>query len=139
MLNNLYLITTLSLRILSFFAFLALNPHTVYIRYSHLGHLEKQYIVKLTIMFTCITLSKILFSDACIFYAYDILQFERHIDNLFPGYGRLDLIHSDIIKWFSSISNRIWYIITFFDDNTKESEVDFFKGNLKYFINFNAI
>ncbi len=95
--SNLYLITTLLRSTLSFFAFIALNPHTVDMWHSRLGHLGKQNVVKLAGMSEGIDLSQPSPSDACIPCARGTLQVETHIDSPLPGQGRLDLVHSDVI------------------------------------------
>ena len=55
--NNLYFITTFPQSILSFSAFIALNPHTVNMWHSRLGHLGKQNVVELARMSKGIDLS----------------------------------------------------------------------------------
>ncbi len=123
--SNLYFITTLFRSTLSFSAFIALNPHTVDMWHSCLGHFGRQNVVKLAGMSEGIDLSQPPPSDACIPSVCGTLQVETHIDPPLSGQGRLDLVHSDDIGPFSPISNGTRYVVIFLDDNTKESEVDF--------------
>ena len=125
--SNLYLITTLPQTTPSFSAYSALNPHTVDMWHSRLGHLEKQNIFKLARMSDRIDLSLPPPSDVCIPCARDTLKVEPHTDSLIPGQGRLDLVYSDVIGPFSHANNGARYIISFLDDDTKKSGVSFFK------------
>ncbi len=72
-------------------------------------------------------------SDACIPCARGTLQVETHIDPPFPGQGRLDVVHSDVIGPFPPTSNGTRYVVTFLDDDTKESEVDFLQRKSEVF------
>ena len=65
---------------MSFSAFTALNPHTVDMWHSRLGHLGKQNIVKLAGMSEGIDLSQPPPSDASALCARGTLQVEIHID-----------------------------------------------------------
>ena len=137
--RNLYLITTFPYTTLSFSAYAALNPHMVdmwYLRLSHLekqnvvklaGILGKQNIVKLAGMSDGIDLTIPLPLDACIPCARGTLQVKLHNDSPILGQKKLDLIHSDIIGPFPSTINGARYVVSFLDDDTKESEVSFFK------------
>ena len=136
--SNLYLITTLPRTTMSFSAFTALNPHTVDMWHSRLGHLGKQNIVKLAGMSEGIDLSQPPPSDACAPCARGTLQVETHIDAPLPGQGRLDLVHSDVIRPFPPASNGTRYVVTFLDDDTKESEVCFLKRKSEVFQAFQS-
>ncbi len=72
-------------------------------------------------------------SDACIPCARSTLQVETHIDPPLPGQGRLDLVYSNVIGPFPPASNRTRYVVTFLDDDTKESEVDFLRRKSEVF------
>ncbi len=122
--SNLYLIITLPRSTLSFSAFIALNPHTVDMWHLCLSHLEKQNDVKLVRMSEGIDLCQPQPSDAWIPCSRGILQVRSHIDLSLPGQGRLDLVHSDVIRPFLPTSNETRYVVIFLDDDTKESEDD---------------
>ncbi len=66
-------------------------------------------------------------SDACIPCTRCTLQVEPHTDSPIPGQGRLDLVNSDVIKPFPPAINEARYMVSFLDDDTKESEVSFLK------------
>ncbi len=123
--SNLYLITTLPQTTPPFSAYTALNPHTVHMWHSRLGHLGKQNVVKLVEMSDGMDLSLPAPSDACIPCARGPLQVEPHTDSLIPGQERQDLVHSDVIGPFPSAINGARYVVSFLDDDTKESEVSF--------------
>ncbi len=139
--SNLYLIITLPQSTLSFSAFIALNYQTVDMWHSRLGHLGKRNVLKLAGMSEGINLSQTPPSDACIRGAHGTLQVETHIDPLFPGQSRLDLVYSNLIRPFLPTSNGTQYVVTFLDEDTKESEVDFprrkseeFQAFLRYLV-----
>lgn len=86
--SNLYLITTLPQTTPFFSAYKALNPHTVDMWHSRLGHLGKQNVVKLAGMSDGMDLSLPPPSDACIPCARGTLQVETHTDAPIPGQAR---------------------------------------------------
>ena len=136
--TNLYLIITLPWTTMSFSAFIALNPHIVDIWHLHLGCLENQNIVKLAGMSERIDLSQLPPSDACAPYTRGTLQVETHSDTSLPGQARLDLVHSNVIEPFPLTSNGTWYVVTFLDDDTKESEICFLKQKSEVFQAFQS-
>ncbi len=101
--------------------------------HSRLGHLEKQNINKLAGMSEGIDLSQLPPSDACILCAHGTLQVETHIDSPLPGQERLDLVYSNVIGPFPPTSNGKRYAVTFLNDDTKASEVDFFRRKSEVF------
>ncbi len=128
--SNLYLITTLPWTT-PFSAYTALNLHTVDIWHPRLGHLEKQNVVKLVGMSDGMDLSLPPLSDTCIPCTCGTLQVETHTDSPIPGQRRLDLVHSDVIRLFPPAINGARYLVSFLDDDIKESEVSFLKRKSK--------
>ena len=73
-----------------------------------------------------IKLSQLLLSHTCIFCDCIILKDEIYMGPLFPSQDRADLIYNDFIDLFLPISNGIYYVITFLNDNRNKSKVDYF-------------
>ncbi len=104
-----------------------MNFHIADIWHSRLGHLGKQNVVKLAGISDGMDLFLPPPSDACIPYACGTLQVGPHTDSSIPGQGRLDLVHIDVIGPFLPAINGARYMVSFLDDDRKESEVSFLK------------
>ena len=120
--NNLYVLDTISFQ-LSLSSFAGINPETLKLWHSRLGHLGKQNILRLTTMSEGIDLSKPPPTDACPPCSKAKMHVEPHQDKIEPGQFLLDLIHSDVSGPYLPSCSRAKYYVTFLDDYDKTSEV----------------
>ncbi len=70
-------------------------------------------------------------SDTCIPCTRGTLEVEPHTDSPISGQRRLNFIHNDEIRLFPLAINWARYLISFLDDDTKESGVSFLNEKSK--------
>lgn len=119
--NNLYILDTSNFPLL-LSSLAAVNPETLKLWHSRLGHLGKQNIFRLITMSKRIDLSKPPPTDACLPCSQAKMHVEPHKDKIEPGKYFLDLIHSDVSGPYIQSCSGAKYYVTFLDDYDKTSE-----------------
>ncbi len=120
--NNLYIFDTISFQH-SLSSLATINPKTLKLWHSRLGHLGKQNILRLTTMSNRIDLSISPPTDACFPCSKAKMHVQPHQDKIKPGQFLLDLIHSDVSGPYPPSCSGAKNYATFFDDYDKTSEV----------------
>lgn len=111
----------------SFLAFTNWDYQTFDIWYWHLSNLEWQNIVQLAKIAEKIDLFQPSLSNLYFSCDFSILEVETHINATFLGQKRLDFVNNNCKKRCLPASNGIQYIVSFLENDTKNSEVCFFK------------
>ena len=117
----------------------AINRKIIKMWHVRLNHFEKQNLIKFAQMSQNMNFSKFLFFDVYVLCV--IGQTQMTFYKIFIKLKKhfLNLIHSDVRKFFLKISNDVKYWITFHCDLDKQSHVSFFVSKKKCFKHFSII